>query len=563
MIGDARRVPTTRLPALVLALLGALLLSAATGMTTADSARAATYTVYGCSLPDGRPAPIDGWQVEQYLVPMSTAENRCATGQGLVLRFKNGEPHHQDDFIQVGFDAPADTAIAAYGLWRSVQLAPGTGYFTAIQQHTGEATEKYDECAGCTVGNPDVAFAPGNWVARTATRPFQRLRTFVSCAAATPCPAIWGLTGELRLFGAAVELKDDFAPQLATPTGPLVEPGRILAGSQPVSVAATDRGGGVAEASLEVDGKVAVRQVVDSNNGRCERPFTTPVPCKLSAGGTLSLDTATLSDPHPHQLRLLVTDATGANTVAWGPITIVTANGSCSPEPELAGQGRVEAWLGRSRSRRGRSRSRRGRSRSRRGRPIRRKRVTVPYGRRVRVSGRVTGADGAPLAGATVCLVSQSDASGAGLRREESVVTRADGRFSARLATGTTRDVWALRRLSGGAIADQLRVFVRAKVTARPSRDTLRNGQRFTVSGRVPGPIPRGGVLVALQARRGARWQPFALARTNRRGRYKMGYRFTRTTGVQRYRLRTFVPPQSGYPYNPKGSRSLTVRVRG
>jgi 5-hydroxyisourate hydrolase-like protein (transthyretin family) len=76
-------------------------------------------------------------------------------------------------------------------------------------------------------------------------------------------------------------------------------------------------------------------------------------------------------------------------------------------------------------------------------------------------------------------------------------------------------------------------------------------------------PRPSEGVLVELQARRGRRWQTFATSRARRSGRFRRAYRFTRTSGVQRYRLRARVPQQPDYPYAPGGSRPVSVIVYG
>jgi hypothetical protein len=76
-------------------------------------------------------------------------------------------------------------------------------------------------------------------------------------------------------------------------------------------------------------------------------------------------------------------------------------------------------------------------------------------------------------------------------------------------------------------------------------------------------PFPRRGLLVELQARRETGWQTFATTRTNARGRFHYPYTFSRTQGVQRYRLRARVPQQATYPYAAGASRPVRVQVQG
>ena len=61
-------------------------------------------------------------------------------------------------------------------------------------------------------------------------------------------------------------------------------------------------------------------------------PFTGAVPCKPSASGTLSFNTAALPDGS-HAFRLVITDATGTNSASYGPVQVRTQNqiAECDP----------------------------------------------------------------------------------------------------------------------------------------------------------------------------------------------------------------------------------------
>jgi hypothetical protein len=55
----------------------------------------------------------------------------------------------------------------------------------------------------------------------------------------------------------------------------------------------------------------------------------------------------------------------------------------------------------------------------------------------------------------------------------------------------------------------------------------------------------------------------FATARAKRTGRFAARYRFHATSGTQRYAFRALVKADSGYPWLPSKSRTVTVTVRG
>ena len=83
----------------------------------------------------------------------------------------------------------------------------------------------------------------------------------------------------------------------STPSGDLLDTARPLTGVRSVSYSASDAGGGLYQADARWStGAPASTQLVDDNGGRCRQPFLSPVPCKNSASGTLSFDTAALPD---------------------------------------------------------------------------------------------------------------------------------------------------------------------------------------------------------------------------------------------------------------------------
>jgi hypothetical protein len=133
------------------------------------------------------------------------------------------------------------------------------------------------------------------------------------------------------------------------------------------------------------------------------------------------------------------------------------------------------------------------------------------YGQRPRVSGALTDASGAPMPGATVCIGVQ-DRAAAPVTAIRSITTDDAGRFAYRIPVGATRRVWFVHRIGGGAASASVDVHVRAPVTLRSSRRSLRNGEATRFRGRVGGMADTSGLLVELQYPHGG-WQTFATAR--------------------------------------------------
>src|SRR3954470_17238583 len=85
-------------------------------------ARAGTYDVYSCRVPDGSPAPAAGW------VPFATgaeptglsatAADMCAAGSGLVASLPSYAPVGMES--RWAFTAPSGTSIEDFEIFRTV-----------------------------------------------------------------------------------------------------------------------------------------------------------------------------------------------------------------------------------------------------------------------------------------------------------------------------------------------------------------------------------------------------------------------------------------------------------
>ncbi len=534
-------------------LAAATLASVAAAIVLAAPASGGVYTVYSCKTPDGTAGDAADWKVTPRYADTIRVSSACPVGN-YSLELGSAITHASDDSLRATFWAPPDTTIQSYRLWRTAQLGPVYHWrYSELREGDWSGRTEFDICfqeRGCSsLGRLDTPLSPANLVGATAAPNITGIDLFLTCghedAGGTACTASTP-AARAQLHRADFVLEDRLAPTISpAPSGPLVEPGRLVSGVQPLTVAATDRGGGVYRARVEVDGAVIAQSVLDPNGGRCHEPFTSRLPCKLAARGTIPVNTAAVPDG-PHALRVLVTDVTGTNVAAWGPVPLWTENNRCNPSPRVRTP-RLLAGLS---------------AGGARGAGRRRARLAVHYGRAVRLTGRLVGADGG-VPGAAICVLVRNDMRGAATHAH-TLMTRADGRFSYRLRRGASRRVALMHRVPGGAAVARVRVRVRAPVSLEASRTRLRNGEQVVLHGRLGGrPAAPRGMLVELQARRGKRWQNFGTARTGRGGRFRYAYRFTRTYGTQVYEVRARATRQLGYPFAAGASRPVRLRVSG
>ena len=530
----------------LLAVPTALVSMTAVLLVCASSAIAGTYTVYGCQTPRGSTAPLSGWTQVLDVYPANWSDG-CPVAAFMWM--SPSTSHGDGRYAQETFVAPPGTTIRRYTLVRAVRLTTSGGYyFQALQDSSGfwnmvDGCETYAHCQ--SFGDYRSETAPSNTFTHTAGSGTTEVQLKIICGRTGGCPSDrGGVAASVWLFQSSITLVDNSAPQIVgSPSGPLVS-GGVLSGVVPVSLGATDQGGGVYQVEIEVDDQVIQRQVLDDSTGTCQPPFVATVPCPLSAAGTVDVNTATLADGS-HDLRLLVTDAAG-NTATWGPITITTANNPCSPIPAGVGLNLNASFLEHNEKR------------------IRLARyLTTDYARRPPVVGELTTSTGTPVSGAPICVAVRDDYPGAPLRAVNNVSTNGTGGFSYRLWHGPSRTIYFIYRIpGGGAISDTVNVAVRAPVKVHVNSHRLLNGQTMMWHGNLPGPLPPG-LLGLMQVWRGWYWQTFSEVHVARSGRWLGRYTFTRTTGVQRYVFRLAVPHQSGYPYAAGVSRRIRVTVTG
>jgi hypothetical protein len=538
----------------------ALVLACLASAVAPSAGYAGTYDVHGCRTPDRRAAPTDGWQAETGYgapAPSQTCSSGIPAVPGALFAHLQGDTYKGASAGWV-FTAPRDTRITAYTLWRSVRTAgtpQGGWYHDYALYHDAssgfDSRNLVDFCTpftGCTGrgGGPDPLGVANR--TQQSELDIARITLHLQCDASVPkCGPTQAGYGRLRLFASRIRLEDLRPPQFTqSPVGSLLAADAPLEGEKILTFAARDAGAGVEKIGIVVDGRSRLTRPGDPYATRCVRPFTATVPCPRAADAALAFDTAILTNG-PHAIQASVTDAAG-NETRSDPVVVTTRNGSRPNGQGASRFVRLSAWL----------RSRRTK---------RRASAVVPYGSVRRVDGRLTAADGKPIAGAVLDVVSRVDRPGAKDKRAGAVTTRADGRFSYRVRRGPSRDLrfeYKAYTLDPAPVSSaRVTLGVRAGFRLRLSPRRVRNGQRVVFRGRLKGGPARKGTRVTIDvlvpdARRRV---PIGNVKADAKGRFRFTYRFRRTLVQARYRFQARLVAQPGYPYRGATSRRVSVVV--
>lgn len=200
-----------------------------------------------------------------------------------------------------------------------------------------------------------------------------------------------------------------------------------------------------------------------------------------------------------------------------------------------------------------------------------RNRVLAGYGRRALLTGRLSGIESGGIGHVELTVTELPLPGSRWSARSRTVRTDRHGRFETWLRPGPGRNVSVrfagTRRLQESA-SGVLELRVRGKLTFKAAPKRLRTGSKVSFRGRVLGREawnPSRGNLVQIQyfEESARKWRPVTLARTDREGLYRTGYRFRYITGTARIRLRALLIPSSRFPYSGAASKPVLVRVRG
>ncbi len=486
------------------------------------------YTVDSCATQSGNTASADGWSFNR-----SAVQQRACPRPGIVA----GEPSAPSTALQgfnLTFSAPPSTSIVGFRLWRTIRLQPNWNYTLYRRAPTGQEQDIVERCwtmGGCSaLGNPRTA-PPAD--VTNAGIDIPAIVLHVDCNPGD-CPG--GGPSSLNVSRLQVDLADRIDPVLVgTPSGDLLDPTQPISGVRGVSFAATDQGGGVYQARVEIDGVSVLSETVDDNGGRCEAPFRYLVPCRTTASGTVSVDTRRYADG-VHSVRLLVSDATDTNAVAYGPVQVTFANQSTACATGRAGELGMRFVS------------------------TRRSALTRRGGGPVTVTGTLAGA----TPGTPITLLSREVRNGAPRIPVASSVTGDGGAYRMVVPAGRSRTLQAAYRPQLTAPLLRCSKSLRVRVPARVSFSSRRSGvRRFRMTGRLlGGAVPARGKVVELQGYEGGRWREFRTIRSRADGRFAATYRFKAASSGRRFRVRVRVRSDPSYPFSTGYSRAVRLRVR-
>lgn len=196
---------------------------------------------------------------------------------------------------------------------------------------------------------------------------------------------------------------------------------------------------------------------------------------------------------------------------------------------------------------------------------------TIPYGRRILLTGRLISGRRAALGGKPVRITERFLTGAKPTTRVSTVTTEPGGTFSIHTASGPSRTIAATfdgSPILGRSAAPVLELGVRSRVQLRASATVATvGGPPLLFRGKLVAPretIPPTGKSVQLQFRfAGLPWAEFRTVQTDAHGRFRYAYRFSDddSRGV-RFQFRAYAPAQEGWPYEPGGSHPILVRGR-
>jgi hypothetical protein len=531
---------------------------------------AGTMTLYSCHTPSGRTAGTAGWTVWANNAPtLLRSADDCAKGAAgtLIARIGGTGAMHSNEFIGWKLHPIQGTTVTSFSAWVCGRALTWDA-LVAVEWQPGGWTfvNTFDQpqFLGCA-GAPPWWNSTANLVQRDGLAATE-INVEATCYMGG-CPEREGVVSDIQVAAFKATIRDDRAPTVSSVGGPLAA-NAAHTGDEGATFDVADTGVGVFRGVIEgrLHREGAWRELassVISPLASCSPlretmylyEFDSPKPCSGSVErATITLDNSLLPEGL-HELRVVVEDAAGnrADVLPARPYVVpsrsTTTVAGASPAPAASVDASRVAQL----------------------------RITAPGRRRLvsaapfRVSGRLLDPESRPIAGATVLIKTRPFLPKAGRSEGDwqilgEVLTDRDGTFRGRVPGGGSRSVLLTYASDAIAATTQADFVVPAQVTVRADRTRVRNGRSVILRGRVAGPIPPGGVLVAMEVREPGRWIPVATTRrwvrTRPSGTFALSYRFLRTFRASTYRFRVVADEDTAFQYGRGASRPVDIRVR-
>lgn len=565
------------------------------------AAEAATYDVWSCRAPDGSPAIVrddgGGWVAEISGLPTGNLiPNSCGDAGTLDAVHASAGAHAAGSQTVWRFDAPADLRISQYALDMSGWargLRPWGGKTQGLVGVLDSTQPSSDVWTLNRPGGADEALIARS-VVGSSPGDATSVQVVARCVGESaefcaPEPGI-GIAS-FRIFRTTITLRDTEAPVVTGVQGDAVNAGVWPRSGVAMTVDATDRGGGVLRVGVEVDGgEPQWHSVADAP---CRiwpgtvRAFVAPKPCPGATSTPVTIPTAELS-AGVHSVRVLVEDAAGNRTTAYGPVSKRisdavgpggdgvagdpadiplggTGDGTANPTAaDPLARAAAAADPGPLNGTPASSTVRLGVRWEGTSSTLRK----VRYGQRPVLRGQLTTSDGRPVRDAAIRVGVVQEHRSAQRVEHEGLRTDAAGGFRWRMpkGVGSRRITLAYYEHVAGTVpatSVTMRLQVAAAVRMTLDRRTARQGQTVRLRGSLVGrPLPKVGSVVELQARNpGRKWITFRTVRANRAGRFAAGYRF-RMPGPAVFEMRARVRKSGDYPYTTGVSPHRRIVVR-
>jgi hypothetical protein len=385
----------------------AALAAAIVTFAAAATASADTYSVFSCKGPTGVPNAAAGWAALPVPSGVGHVANSCPAA-GPLSAWVDTAPTG-DAKAAWRFDAPVDTRIVRFAAQRStigVSAAPPSQAkdVSYVLETDNASLETCDvslnsSCTADLTDPIDKQGLDGGWIR------FSVLCTGLSC------------TRPLRADFNAIQvgLKDAFAPAVS---GVKVIDNGDTSGILTVGYSASDRGGGVYRAVVNVDGKPSAVQPLGGPDCADANPadadpyqFLVPVPCPAAVNGAVTKINFRSLPAGPHAIEIAVEDAAGNSTSVFAT-QFPKLNAENAPSTPAGVKrllnAKLKVWFVKNRT----------------------KKFTSRYGQRVVTRGRLLDSAGKPVRGARIDVFHRLRSTGHKRLLKTGLKTRADGRIT-------------------------------------------------------------------------------------------------------------------------------------